>query len=460
MRVYKPVTRSKLALIMTQPTLWLSQLQFFSSLGFVLLFLALELGLVWLLLYFRLRSLGSGPSAWLAAYRFWVRIFALASILSFSCTVPVLVQLGSLWPGLTERAGNVVGPMVAGALLTAFVFKSCFLGAMLFGQRRFSGWAHALTIFMVALGVTLVTLWLVALISWMHTPAGASFIDGRYTVYRWQEVIFNPAFGWYAAVLISASVLTAVFLVMGIVAWQALHHPVETHQRMAFFMALRTACVVVLILGATALGSATMVAKHQPARAAATLAYWHSDRVPDLVVFGWPDLASGTTRQEVALRGAGTPFVGKDTVGNYRALDQFSGMMPPVALVFWSFRVALIVACVMALLAWLTLWRARHLVDPTGLGRAWLRVLVAATFSGWVLLAAGFLYLFAGAFPFAINGTVTVSELLGKAAFTQVFSASVAYWVVYTLMILGFLHMLWHTARHGVVPVVRIRGRA
>ncbi|NLC37509.1 MAG: cytochrome ubiquinol oxidase subunit I, partial [Alcaligenaceae bacterium] len=62
---------------MTHMALWISQAQFFMSLSFMLLFLLLEIGLAWSLVVFRLRALG-GADRWLQAYRFWVRVFALA----------------------------------------------------------------------------------------------------------------------------------------------------------------------------------------------------------------------------------------------------------------------------------------------------------------------------------------------------------------------------------------------
>lgn len=445
---------------MTQPTLWLSLLQLFSSMGFVLLFLVLQVGLAWVLVYFRIRSLGSQPLVWLAAYRFWVRIFALALILSFSAAVVVLIQLGSLWPGLADRAGNVLGPLVAAALLTAFVFKSCFLGAMLYGQRRFSSTVHACMVFLVALGVTLTSLWLLALLSWMHTPAGAGFIEGRYVVHQWSGVIFNPAFPWYTGAFLLASLASATFLIMGVVAWQALHHPAEPHQRLAFGAALRTAAVSLLALGALVVGSSSMITHHQPARAAATAALWHGTDSPDLVLFGWPNEADGSTLWAFSLPQAAQPFLGVDAQGGFVGLDQFSGMMPPVALVFWAFRVAVVVGGVMAFLAGVTWWRQRRQSDPGLLGRGWLRILVLATFAGWFLVAAGFVYLLAGAMPFAVKGTVTLSEVATPATLAQQFPSLVAYAVMYVLMMLGFLHMLWHTARHGVVPVARTRGRA
>src|SRR5690606_2027762 len=81
--------------------------------------------------------------------------------------------------GLMERIGNVAGPLLAAAVFTLFLFKSCFVGAMLFGQRRLSERAHTVLVLMVALGVTLAALWPVALFSWSRTPSGAFFSNGQ-----------------------------------------------------------------------------------------------------------------------------------------------------------------------------------------------------------------------------------------------------------------------------------------
>src|SRR5690606_19089782 len=156
-----------------------------SSLGFMLLFLTIELGLAWVLLYFKLRWRGPDHAAWTAAYRFWVRVFALAFVLSFASCLPVLIQFGSLWPALMEKIGNIARPLLAAGVCCPFVWRACFLGAMLVGQRYLSAKAHTLVVFMVAVGVAVSAFWLLALLSWMHTPAGARFIDGQYQVLDW-----------------------------------------------------------------------------------------------------------------------------------------------------------------------------------------------------------------------------------------------------------------------------------
>ncbi|MDS1140708.1 cytochrome ubiquinol oxidase subunit I [Pusillimonas sp. SM2304] len=446
---------------MTHSTLWLSQIQFFSSLGFMLLFLVIELGLAWILLYFKLRSLGPDHAAWIAAYRFWVRVFALAFILSFAASLPVLIQFGSLWPSLMDKIGNVAGPLLAAGILSAFVFKSCFLGAMLFGQRYLSDKIHALVVLMVAVGVTVSSFWLLVLLSWMHAPTGAQFVDGQYQVVDWLAVLFNPALPWYAGLFILAAALTTAFLMMGMIAAQSLRRPADDSGRLVFKSALWVAAVSIVLQGLMVAGMGNMTAQYQPAKAAATAAYWHSGEPADLVLFAWPDAQAEANRSAWLLPRAGAAWLGRDAAGDLRGLDQFSGMAPPVPMIFWSFRLAVLAGLAMLVIAWLTAWRARRVqYDPGALSRGWRHVLAGMTFSGWVLLLAGLAYILLGAFPYAVTGTVTLSEVTGSTSFETLLGGYLAYLAFYLLFLLGFFQMLRHIARFGVVPIARRRGRA
>lgn len=427
----------------------------------MLLFLAIELGLAWVLLYFKLRALGRDPAAWTAAYRFWVRVFALAFILSFAACLPVLIQFGSLWPELMEKIGNVAGPLLAAGVLSAYVFKSCFLGAMLFGQRHLSDRTHTLVVFMVAVGVAASIFWLLVLLSWMHAPAGVQFVGDQYTVVDWLDILFNPALPWYAALFGLAAILTTAFLMIGVVAAQSLRRPVDESGRLVFKTALWLATVSIVLQGLAAAGAGHMTARYQPAKAAATAGYWMSGQPADLVLFAWPDAHSHTNRLAWLWRDGGDTWIGRDEAGALRGLDQFSGMGPPVAATFWAFRLTLLVGLLMLLAAWLTLWRARRVrYDPGELSRWGRRLLAGMTFSGWLMLLAGLAHVLLGAYPYAVNGTITVSEVAVSASWQTLLGGYFAHLVVYIALLVSFLHMLRHIVRYGVVPVARRRGRA
>ncbi|WP_353174475.1 cytochrome ubiquinol oxidase subunit I [Paracandidimonas soli] len=445
---------------MAYSSLWLSQIHFLASLGFMALFLGASLGLAWLLAYFRLRSLRADGAGWLAAYRFWVRVFALALALGMTSGIAVLIQAGSLWPGLFVKAGDVIGPLLAAALVCGFIFKSCFLGAMLFAERRLTDRAHALMALMVAVGLTLTLFWLVALVSWMQTPAGVWVFDDKYGVRDWAAVVFNPSFPWYAGLYLAACLACVAFLVLAVTAWQSLWHPLGDGERHAFrtSMVLGGASLVVLVC--MAIGAGQMTARLLPAKAAATAGYWHSGSPPDLVLFALPSEAAGGNRASLHWPRAGGRWLGKNEEGELRGLDQFAGMSPPVAATFLSFRLAVLAGALMAVCLAATAVRLRGQADPSGLPRWWKRWLVSMGIGGSLLMLAGVTYVMVGAHPYAITGAVTLQEAAAVIEPGELFLGMLAYLAVYGICIAAFIGLVGHAARYGVVPVARHRGRA
>src|SRR5690606_19448537 len=153
--------------------------------------------------------------------------------------------------------------------------------------------------------------WLLVLLSWTHTPAGVLFADGQYQVLDWTAVLFNPALPWYAALFVLAAALTTAFLMIGVIAAQSLRRPVDESGRMVFKSALWLATVCIVLQGLAAAGTGYMTARHQPAKAAATAAYWESGRAADLVLFAWPDAQAHVNRFAWLWRGAADTWIGR-----------------------------------------------------------------------------------------------------------------------------------------------------
>lgn len=443
---------------MTHSTLWLAQLQFFSGLGFMLLFVALELGLAWALLFFRIKALTTGLAGWTDAYRFWVRVFALAFLLSFAAGLSALIQFGSLWPGLMAKIGDVAAPMLAAAIALTFVFKAGFLGAMLFGARRLSGRLHTVMVGSVALGSTLSAFFLLAVVSWTHTPSGAWLVNGHYIVIDAWQVLFNPALPWYGALFATTAGMIVAASMMAVVSGQAARNPAGPAYRLVFRTAMLTACVSGVLFLVAAGGTARLAAQYQPAKAAAVAGYWQSSTRPDFAVLAWPDAAAAANRGAWVWRGHGARLLASDDAGQWRGLDQFSGMNPPVALTFWSFRLMIVLAALTAILSavtWLRLRRNHY--DPAVLPPLWRRVITAAGYSSWLLPVCALAYIQLGAFPYAVYGTITLTEVLAPASAPALVFGNVLYALCYVALLIGFFMNLRYISRYGVVPVGRRR---
>jgi cytochrome d ubiquinol oxidase subunit I len=151
-----------------------------------------------------------------------VKVFALTFALGVVSGITMSFQFGTNWPGFMNTVGNIAGPLLAYEVLTAFFLEATFLGIMLFGFKRVSNRMHTIATVLVAVGTSLSAFWILALVSWMHTPAGFEMRQGVAHVSSWMEVIFNPSFGYRLVHTMLASFLTVSFLIIGLSAYRTL----------------------------------------------------------------------------------------------------------------------------------------------------------------------------------------------------------------------------------------------
>src|SRR5258707_6560488 len=87
---------------------------------------------------------------------------------------------------------------------------------------RVPAWMHIAATLLVAIGTTLSAFWILALNSWMQTPAGHILDGGKIIAGDWWQVIFNPSFPYRLTHMLLASGLTPSFAVTGLSAWRLL----------------------------------------------------------------------------------------------------------------------------------------------------------------------------------------------------------------------------------------------
>ncbi|MCW5648680.1 MAG: cytochrome ubiquinol oxidase subunit I [Ramlibacter sp.] len=442
----------------------LSRIQFAANISFHILFPTINIALCWFLVYFRFRHSAARGTAqaqgWEEAYYFWTKIFALTFALGVVSGVTMSFQFGTNWPGYMERAGNIAGPLLGYEVLTAFFLEATFLGIMLFGRGRVSDRVHLVATLMVAGGTTLSAFWILSLNSWMQTPAGFTMIDGKMHAESWLAIVFNPSFPYRLVHKLLASTLTAGFLMAGLSAFQLLRRTSNTGTHHA----LRTAVVAVAvaiplqILAGDAHGLNTL--EHQPAKIAAIEGIWHTEKSAPLTLFGWPNEKAGRTDYAVQVPQLASLILAHDINAEIRGLNEFPNAHPPVAPVFWSFRVMVGMGVLMLAVAWWcawTLWRqTRGRVSPgpahNPFSPAQLRVLAAMTFSGWVATLAGWFVTEIGRQPFLVYGVFRTADLVAEHPPQMVLSTLIAYLAVYAFLLVSYVLVLMYMAQHPAQP--------
>ncbi|HLR82230.1 MAG TPA: cytochrome ubiquinol oxidase subunit I [Paenalcaligenes sp.] len=446
---------------MNQSTLWLAELQFFLSLSFVAVFFAIELGLSWVLFAFRLRTLGGNQAMWLPAYRTWVRVFALATVLSIAASIPVIILLGTLWPQFLQKTALLSSPLLAAAIVTTLIFKSSFLGLMLYAQRRMPNWLHAGVVGVSALINTGLLFIILAWISWLHHPVGAQWSDAGLKAIDWSVVFRNPLIYWYGGLYVAGSFLFVGVLIQAMLARQSIRRPANEGERRVnrFALLLSLFAVAGLVIGVV--GHGGWLALNQPFKAAALNAFWHSGATPEWLLAAWSSESEQKNLFSFGLRPLHLWWLGQDAQQHYIGLDKGVGMLPPVNLVFWSFRLALLVG-VLLLLAQLRTWWliGRRYFDPNMLSERWRHVLLILPFLAAAMIWFGLAYQLFGELPYVVFESLTTSELYSQLRFSWLVTSILISVVVYLLGTIGFVSLVRYAGRYGVIPVARHRGRA
>jgi cytochrome d ubiquinol oxidase subunit I len=302
----------------------------------------------------------------------------------------------------------VAGPLLGYEVLTAFFLEATFLGVMLFGKHRVSNRIHLLAAALVALGTTASAFWILSLNSWMQTPVGHVVRDGVFYVESWMTIIFNPSFPYRLSHMLVASLLTCAFLLMGVSSWRF----IDKVDGPATLKVFRTGLVMAMVLGPLQVfigdlhGLNTL--EHQPAKIAAIEAVWETERGVAFTLFALPDEETRSNRFALTIPKLASLILTHQADGEIRGLNEFEGQHPPVAPVFWAFRIMVGIGVLMIVVAWWLGWSLFLRRRTPSLLQ--LRLTSLMTFSGWVAVLAGWYVTEIGRQPWLVYGQLSVAE--------------------------------------------------
>lgn len=427
--------------------LMLARAQFAANITFHILFPTISIALGWVLLFFRWRWLGTHNTAWLMAYRFWTKVFALTFALGVVSGITMSFQFGTNWPGFMERVGNVAGPLLGYEVLTAFFLEATFLGVMLFGHGRVSERVHLLATFLVAFGTTMSAFWILSLNSWMHTPAGFEVINGEFHVTDWAAVIFNPSLPYRLTHMLLASALTVAFLLAGVSGWQTLRGlgNASTPKVLRVGLSLAALLIPVQVLVGDLHGLNTL--KHQPQKIAAMEGIWETERGAPLLLFAVPNAAERRNELAIGIPRAASLILTHELDGEIKGLNEFPGAHPPVAPLFYGFRVMVGMGVLMWLTSWVGCWLYRRANwQATALPKPLLWALTAMTFSGWVATVAGWYVTEIGRQPYIVFGLLRTAEVASQVPSALIAFTLALYVTVYLVLICAYIGVIRYMA--------------
>ncbi|BAC89138.1 cytochrome ubiquinol oxidase subunit I [Gloeobacter violaceus] len=404
--------------------------------------------------------------------RFWSKLYVLNFGIGVATGIPMEFQFGTNWAAFSEAVGDFFGSILGFEASMAFMLEAGFLGIMLFGWQRVHPYIHYFATIMVAFGANLSTVWILIANSWMQTPAGGEFVNGKFVVQDYFQAMLNPFSGHSILHMFFATLETSLFVIGGISAWYILKGRNQEFFSKSLKIALAAAVVVAPVQIWVGHVSGEQVRRYQPTKLAAMESQW--DTIPagqaaPWSIVAWPDEQGEKNDWEIAVPGGlgyileFKPELSEPVYGlkAYKPEDR----PPLVWLIFYSFRIMVGIGFFFAALMlvsavqWL---RGKLSVDTIGSQRWLMRAWILAAPLGYIAVECGWIVRCVGRQPWIVYGQIRTAEGVSNVPASNVLTSLTFFAVVYTFLFCCVLYFGARILQRGPnlnLPVPDFEGR-
>jgi len=427
--------------------LFLSRLQFAVATYFHFLFVPLTLGLSLFIAIMQSLHLKTGDKEYRAMARFWGKLFLINFVIGVVTGITLEFQFGTNWSRYSRYVGDIFGPLLAIEATVAFFLESTFIAVWAFGWKRLSPKTHTLSIWLVAIASNISALWILIANSWMQNPVGFLTKNGRPVLNDLAAVVTQP----YAILTIlhtlAAAYVVSAFFVMGVSAYHILRKQHGSFFLRSFRIGLVFGLISSLFVLVEGHMHAAMLAGTQPAKMAALESHWKTSTYAPIYILAIPDQEQAKNSIQLgAIPGALSILAYHTPSAEVIGLREIpKAERPPVAPVFFSFRLMVTLGLLFALLMVITWFKRNNLESSPRL----LRILLYAIPLPYVTCALGWTVTELGRQPWIVYGFMKTTDAVSPIAASQVGISLVAFVLVYSLLGITAFALMARSARQG-----------
>jgi len=437
---------------------------------------------------------------WKRTAQFWMKLFGINFAVGVATGIILEFEFGTNWSNYSWLVGDIFGAPLAIEGIVAFFMESTFIAVMFFGWNKVSKGFHLAATWLTGFGATLSAWWILVANSWMQHPVGMAF--NPETVRNEMMDFFAVAFQPFAVTKFFHTVLsgwmTGGVFVVGVSCWFLLR---RRNREMAL-ASIRVGTLVALVatLGVMLTGdrSGVEIASSQPMKLAAAeglraggpgasfslvpgvevpkMLSILATHDPDGYVPGIDDLLDGysadgvtvPSAQEKMARGRAALAAFKEfraTVDSrpaaaaaarktfdenvayfgYGYIEKPGDLVPPVGLVYWSFRVMVGAGGALLLVLLLVLYHERKgtLEHTRWLQHAGLwsiPVVYAAGQAGWIVAEVG-------RQPWAIQDMLPLNAAVSQLSASSVRFTFFLFLLLFTILLVAEVRILCKAIR-------------
>ncbi len=391
--------------------------------------------------------------------RFWSKLYVLNFGIGVASGIPMEFQFGTNWAPFSQATGDFFGSVLGFEASMAFMLEAGFLGIMLFGWERVPPVMHYIATIMVAFGANLSIFWILSANSWLQTPAGGVFVDGKFVVRDYFQAIFNPFMLNSVLHMFFATLETSLFVIGGISAWYILNKRHPKFFTLSFKIVLAVAIAVTplqLFIGHL---SGEQVYHYQPTKLAAIEAQWETipaGESPSWSLVAIPNDQGEKNNWEISVPGALSyilelkPKLSEPVLG----LKEYSSEDRPhlIGLVYYAFRIMIAIGFFLAgLMAVTTLQWLRGKLDPENITQQrWLlRTWMLAAPLGYIAIESGWIVRCVGRQPWVVYGEIRTVDAASNLPPGDVIASLTGFASVYSVLFIAVLYFGSRIIRKG-----------
>lgn len=438
--------------------LLLARMQFAITTVYHFFFVPLTLGLSVLVAVMETIYVRTGQEVYKRMAKFWGKLFVINFAMGVVTGIVQEFQFGMNWSEYSRFVGDIFGAPLAIEALLAFFLESTFLGIWIFGWDRLSKGLHATAIWLVAIGANVSALWILIANSFMQQPVGYAVQNGRAEMTDFLALIFNPNVWVQFPHTVLAGFTTAAFFVMGISAYHLRRSQNTDLFRRSFQMAaiIGMIAIVLVILGGHS--QAQHMVETQPMKMAAAEALYETE---DPASFSLLTIGDLTQRREVfsiRLPAMLSMLAYNQLYGQVQGINNLQeeyqqvygpgDYIPPVAVVYWTFRIMVGAGFLMLVLAVYALFLV--------MGEAFDQRQVALTAFVWAIglpylaNSAGWIMTEIGRVPWVVFGLMKIENAISPTVTIGMLVTSLlGFTLVYGVLMAADIFLLSKFARAG-----------
>jgi cytochrome bd ubiquinol oxidase subunit I len=391
--------------------------------------------------------------------KFWGKLFLINFAMGVVTGIVQEFQFGMNWSEYSRFVGDIFGAPLAVEALLAFFLESTFLGLWIFGWDKISPRLHATAMWLVAIGSNISALWILIANSFMQQPVGFVLRNGRAEMTDFFALLFNHNVWVQFPHTVLAGFTTAGFFVLGISAYHLLKKHNPEVFRPSFQLAAIFGTISIILVIFVGHSQAQHMVATQPMKMAAAEALWQSQ---DPASFSLLTIGDFSQRREVfairiprilsllsynQLQGRveGIFDLQQDYQNKYGPGDY----IPPIAFIYWSFRIMVGAGFLMALMGLFALYQSRSqvLANPS----RWLRFFPFAIALPYLANSTGWLMTELGRSPWIVFGLMKIQDGFSPAvSLVEMWITLIGFTLVYGALMVADVYLLVKFAKTDV----------